>query len=77
MEFQAGTKAKCPNKAVRRHCLGFDHLSLRHELAVDAVECIPDQQPGVAGDVGGSPNRVEIRDVGMRHETQRPRRRAL
>ena len=47
------------------------------ELAVDAVKHVPHQQPGIAGDVGGAPDRIEIGEIGMRHEAQRARRGAL
>ena len=44
------------------------HLRLRLELVVHAVERVPYGRRGVAHDVLGAPDRVEIREIGLRHE---------
>src|SRR5215212_1190382 len=77
VEFEAGTKLEGPGQPVVGGLLGFDHLALRLQLVVEAVERVPDERRGVADDVLGAPDRVEIGKVRLRHEAQRPRRGAL
>src|SRR5262249_48318227 len=50
---------------------------LHLEVGVHAIQHVPDQEPGVARDVGGTPDRIEVGDVRMGHETPRPRGGAL
>ena len=77
VEFEPRAQPEGPGEAVRRDLLGLDHLPLRHELLVDAVERVPDQRRGVAHDVLGAPDRIEIRKVRLGNEAQRARGGAL
>src|SRR5215468_8011736 len=60
VEFERVTQPESPDEAVRRDLFGLDHLALDVERGVHAVEHVPHQQAGVAGDVGRGPDRVEI-----------------
>ena len=40
-------------------------------LLVDAVERVPDQRRGVAHDILRAPDRIEVGEIGLRHELQR------
>jgi hypothetical protein len=77
VEFEPGPQPERPDEAVRGHVLGLDHLALHLEVGVHAIQHVPDQEPGVARDVGGTPDRIEVGDVRMGHETQRPSGGAL
>ena len=48
----------------------FDHLRLRLQLVVHAEQHVPDQQRAVADDVLRGPDRIEVGEVGLRHEAQ-------
>ncbi len=48
----------------------FGHLRLRRELAVEAEQRVEHQEAVVARLVGGGPDRIEHREVGLRHELQ-------
>jgi hypothetical protein len=65
VEFQS-RQPECPGEAIRRDFLGFDYLPSWRQRVVDALQHIPYQQSGVAGDVGSGPDRVEIGEIGMR-----------
>jgi hypothetical protein len=75
VEFQSRPQPERPSEAVRRNVLGFDHLALRLQLVVDAVERVPNEDRRVAGDIGRAPDRIEIREINLRHEAQCPGRR--
>ena len=77
VEFQGGPQPERPEEAIRRHILGFNHLALRLQVGIDAVKRVPHEQRGVARDVGGAPDRIEIGQIRMRHETQCACRGAL
>jgi hypothetical protein len=77
MELEPRPDVECPCQAVRREVLGFNHLTLRLQLFVQSVKCIPHHGRGIAHHVLGVPDRIEIRKVCLRHEAQRARRRAL
>jgi hypothetical protein len=66
VKLEPGPQAECPSQAVRRHLLSLDHLALRLQGGIDAVKHVPDQQAGVARDIGAVPNRIEIGEVRMR-----------
>jgi hypothetical protein len=66
VKLKPGPQAEHPGEPIRRHLLGFDHLTLRLEFVVHAVQHVPDEQPAVAGDVAAAPDRIEIGEVGMR-----------
>ena len=77
VELEPRPQPERPGEAVRRHLLGLDHLALRLQLVVHAVKRVPHQRRGVAHHVCGAPDRIEIGEIGLRHETQRARRGAL
>jgi len=77
VKFETGPQAEGPGEAVARDFLGLDHLALDFKSGVHAIKCVPHQHARVAGDVGGSPDRVEVGEVRMRHKTHGPRRGAL
>src|SRR5262249_34229757 len=77
VEFEARSQPEGPGQAIARHLFGLDHLTLRLKLGVDAIKGIPDQQAGVARNIRGCPNRIEIGKVSMRYQPHRPRRGAL
>ena len=68
MEFQARTELEGPGEAVSGDFFAFDHLTLRLQIFVDAVERVPDESGRVADDILRTPNRVEIGEVGLRHK---------
>ena len=70
VELEARAQAERPDEAVGRHLLGLDHLPLRLQLHVEAVEHVVDEGAGVAHDGGGAPGRVEIGEIRVRHEAQ-------
>src|SRR5262249_41232096 len=53
-----------------RNLLRLDHLALRLQLRIDAVEHVPDEYAGIAGDISGRPDRIEIGEIGVRHQAQ-------
>ncbi len=77
VELQPRSQAKGPAQTVIGPLLGLDHLALRLQRGVEAVEGIPHQRGGVAHHILGPPHRIEIREVGLGHEAQGARRSAL
>jgi sulfur carrier protein ThiS len=77
VEFEIGPQLESPGQAVVRDLLRFDHLALRLELLIEAVERVPNHRRGVADHILRAPDRIEIGEVRLRHEAERPRRRAL
>jgi hypothetical protein len=77
MKFQSRAQAERPGQAVGRDLFGFRHLALRLKLLVHAVERVPHHGGGVAHYVLRAPDRVEIREIGLRHETKCARRASL
>ena len=69
LEFRA--QPERPGAAVRRHLLGLDHLALGHKLVVQAVKRVPHHGRCVAHHIGTGPDRIEIGEIGLRHEAQR------
>ena len=59
-----------PALAVVVDGVALDHLRLRIERLVAAVQRFVDHQREVAGDGGGGPHRIEAGQVGLRHEDQ-------
>jgi hypothetical protein len=45
---------------LRRDLLGLDHLALGFERAIGAIKGVPDQHGGVAHDIVGVRDRIEI-----------------
>ena len=71
MEQQAGAQRERPQLAViLRQCAG-QHLGRHGGRAVLAVQRVEHQEGVVAGDVGGSPDRVQDGHVGLGDEFQR------
>jgi hypothetical protein len=68
VECQPVPQQQIPLRAVILYRMAFDHLRLSVEFRVVAVKRVIDRQGKVAGNVGGSPNRVEGREVCVRHE---------
>ncbi len=77
MKLEPGAKAKGPDQTVVRHLLGFDHLALRLQCGIDAVERVPHQCGRVANHILGPPDGIKIGEVGLGHETQGARGGAL
>ena len=77
VELEPSPQPEGPSQAVRGHLFRFDHLALRLEVGVHAVEHVPHQEPGIARDIGRGPDRIEIGEVCVRDQPQRPRRSAL
>jgi hypothetical protein len=77
VEFEARPQAECPGEAVARDFLGLDHLALDLEFGIHAVERVLHQQAGVASDIDGGPDRIEVGEVRVRHESDCPGRGAL
>ena len=77
VELEPRPELKGPDQPVIGHLLGLDHLALRLQRGVEAIEGIPHQRGGVAHDILGPPDRIEIREVGLRHKAQGARRSAL
>ena len=70
VELQALAQLEGPGLEVGADLVALDHLRLRLELVVDAVQHVPDQQGAVAHDVLRGPDGVEIGQGGLRHEAQ-------
>ena len=68
MEGQPVAQPQVPSQAAIFYYMAFDHLRLSVEFRVVPVKRVVDCQSKVAGNVGGSPNRVERGEVGVRHE---------
>jgi len=77
VKFQSWPQAERPGQAVRRDLFGLHHLALRLELLVHPIERVPHHGGGIAHHVLRAPDRIEIREIGLRHETKRARRSAL
>ena len=77
VKFETGPQAERPGEAVAQDFLGLDHLTLDLKFGVHAIERVPHQHAGVAGNIGGSPDRVEVGEVRVRNKTHCPRRGAL
>src|SRR4029078_650454 len=77
VEFEVGPQLESPSKTVPGDALRCNHLSLRLQLTVHAVQHVPDEESGIASDICSGPDRVEIGEIGMRHQAQGLRRRAL
>ena len=73
VEAQAVAQGHGPEQAVLADAVAGDHLRLRAELLVDAIERVEDQEAVVAGDEAGGDDRVEDRRVGLGHETESAR----
>jgi hypothetical protein len=77
MKLESSSQTERPNESVRRGFLALDHLATRLKLVVDAVKHVPHQRGAVAHDVLGVPDRIEIGEIGLRHEAQHARGGAL
>jgi hypothetical protein len=77
MELEARPEPKRPVEAVRRHLLGFDHLTLRLQLGVHTIKRVPHQETSVARDKCSAPDRIKIGKIGTGHETKHARRGTL
>ena len=73
MERQTVAQRQFPGLAVVVDAMARDHLRLHLELGVVAVQRVEHRQRVVAGDIGGGPDRIERRQVGMRDEIDRLR----
>ena len=73
MPHQAVTQAEGPDLAIRRNFFAFHHLALGFKLVVKPVKRIPDQRRGIAHHILRAPDRVEIGQIGLRHEAERAR----
>ena len=71
MELEAGTQLEGPDEAIAETSSLSTIWRCGCELRVDAVERVPDQRGGVAHDVLRAPDRIEVGEVGLRHEAQR------
>ena len=70
VEHQSLAQLHRPAFAVVVDRVAFDHLRLRVERLVAAVQRLVDHQREVAGDGRGGPHRIEAGQVGLRHEDQ-------
>ena len=77
VKFQSWPQAERPGQPVGRDLFGFHHLALRLELFVHPIKRVPDHGGGIAHHVLRAPDRVEIGEIGLRHETKRARGSAL
>src|SRR5262245_1888330 len=77
MKLESRSQAERPNESVRGDVLALDHLAPRLKLVVDAVEHVPHQRGSVAHHVLSVLDRIEIGEIGLRHETQHARGGAL
>jgi hypothetical protein len=71
MKFEARPQAEGPGQAVRRNLFGLHHLALRLQPVVEAIERVPHHGRRIAHDVLRAPDRVEVGEVGLGHETER------
>ncbi len=71
MEFQVGPQFECPGFEIGADVVALDHLRLWVKLVVDAIKRVPDQQGAVAHDILRGPDRIEVRQIGLRDEAQR------
>ena len=70
MEAQPVAQGEGPQAAVVFDGMALDHLRLRLQLAVDAVQLVPDHHGVVARNVGGGHDRIDDGQVGLRNEAQ-------
>jgi len=77
MEGQAFAQAEAPQQAVILEAVALDHLRLRLQAGIHAVELVIDHQRVVAGDVGRGHHRVDHGEVGLGDVFQHPRRGRL
>jgi hypothetical protein len=70
VELEPGAQLEVVNLLVRRHLPRVDHLRLDPALLVGAEQRVVDHVAVVAAHVGGRPDRVEDRQVGVRHDGQ-------
>ena len=73
MEHQPVSQAHRPAQPVVLHLMALDHLWLRIELLVAAIQGLEHHRGVVAGDQRGGPDRVEACKVRLRHMDQRLR----
>lgn len=68
VELETGAQLEGPGQAVGRNLLALDHLALRLQLAVHAVERVPDELRRVAHHILRAPDGIEVGKVCLRHE---------
>ncbi len=77
VESQALAQPEGPAPPVLLDRVALDHLRLRRELRVEAVELVEHHERVVARDVGRGRHRIDDGEVGLRHEAQDARPAAL
>src|SRR5262249_9694911 len=77
VKLQFRSQTECPHESVGRYLLAIDHLAPRLKFVVEAIKHVPHQRGGIAHDVLGVPDRIEIGEVRLRHEAQYARLSAL
>ena len=70
MEAEAVAQRKLPDQAVALDRVALDHLRMRLEIRVQAVQQVVDHVAVVAGDVRRGPHRIERCEVRVRNEAQ-------
>ena len=73
VEQQPVAQAHRPAQPVVLHLMALDHLRLRIELLVAAIQRLEHHRGAVAGDERGGPDRIEACEVRLRHMDQRLR----
>jgi hypothetical protein len=77
VEDEPVAQAEGPAPAVVVNAMAFHHLRLRRELAVDAVELVPHHQGVMPSDIGRGNDRIDDRQIGLRHVSEHAGARGL